>query len=130
MSNLSSLITLQRSDLFTINNISKIVTLSKPIEDDELQKSWDTVISMIPLEFYRMIESRSNMVTSEAFNPRYNRNPKLCAYEKYGTTNMAKPLMILNRCPTITHFSFRFIRYYNIEAFTELLSVLIQRNNQ
>ena len=69
------------------------------------------------------------MITIEKFDRKYARNPKLCAYERYGMTNMWRPLMILNRCPTITRFSFQFIKYYNIEKLAEVLSVLMARVN-
>lgn len=56
----------------------------------------------------------------------------MCAFEKYGTTNMWRPLMILNRCPTINRFDFEFIRYFDINVLTKVLSVLIARvqNNE
>ena len=40
--------------------------------------------------------------------------------------------MILNRCPTINRFDFEFIRYFDINVLTKVLSVLIARvqNNE
>lgn len=128
-----------RSDLFSFGNLSSNVTLTLPsdtsilkedgtfIEGDNVTK-WNSVISFLPLEFYRIIESYPNMISTESFDKRYIRNPKLCAYEKYGSTNMWRPLMILNRCPTIADFNFdKFIRYYNITTFSNVLSVIISR---
>lgn len=132
-----------RSDLFTFGNLSSNVTLTIPsettiVKDDELiedednpSTSWKSVISYLPLEFYRLIESYPNMVTTEEFDKKYIRNPKMCAYERYGSTNMWRPLMILNRCPTINDFNFdKFIRYYNITTFSNVLSVIISRAQQ
>lgn len=132
-----------RSDLFTFGNLSSNVTLTIPSETtivkaDELiedennpSTSWKSVISYLPLEFYRLIESYPNMVTTEEFDKKYIRNPKMCAYERYGSTNMWRPLMILNRCPTINDFNFdKFIRYYNITTFSNVLSVIISRAQQ
>lgn len=126
-----------RSDMFTFGNLSNNVKLTVPsattITNDDATSSdsdlsWKSVISYLPLEFYRLIESYPNIYTTEAFDPKYIRNPKLCAYERYETTNMWRPLMILNRCPSITEFNFKFIRYYNIEIFSRVLSVLIARS--
>lgn len=121
-----------RSDLFTLDNISKSVRLVQEDElrqDDEIDaKRWDAVISYLPLDFFRLIESFPDMYTVEKFDVKYNQNPKMCAYDRYGTTNMWRPLMILNRCPSITRFNFQFIKYYNIERLTSVLSVLIARN--
>jgi hypothetical protein len=133
-----------RSDLFTFGNLSKNAQLIVPsasaivknntvIETDKSDPSmmWNSVISYLPLEFYRMIESYPDMIIVDEFDKRYIRNPKMCAYEKYGSTNMWRPLMILNRCPTIAQFNFdKFIRYYNITTFSNLLSVLISRVQQ
>lgn len=130
-----------RSDLFTFGNLSNSVQLIIPstsaiIKDNTIIEtnknnpsvSWKSVVSYLPLEFYRMIESYPDMVVTEEFDKRYIRNPKMCAYERYETTNMWRPLMILNRCPTIYQFNFdKFIRYYNITTFSNLLSVLISR---
>jgi hypothetical protein len=127
-----SLIANIRSDLFTLDNISKSVRLSQEesfrVDDDIDAKQWDTVISYLPLEFFRLIESFPDMYTTEVFDVKYAQNPKLCAYDRYGTTNMWRPLMILNRCPAIQRFNFSFIKYYNIERLTSVLSVLIARN--
>ena len=126
-----SLITNIRSDLFTINNISNSVRLIQEDglrEDDDVNgKQWDTVISYLPLDFFRLIESFPDMVVIEEFDLKYARNPKLCAYDRYGMTNMWRPLMILNRCPSIARFKFRYIRYYNIEKLSSVLSVLVAR---
>lgn len=133
-----------RSDLFSFGNLSKNAQLIIPstsaivknntvIETDTSNPSvtWKSVISYLPLEFYRIIESYPDMVITEEFNKKYIRNPKMCAYERYGSTNMWRPLMILNRCPTIYDFNFdKFIRYYNITTFSNLLSVLISRTQQ
>lgn len=135
-----------RSDLFSFGNLSKNAQLIVPsttaivknntiIETDKTDPSlaWNSVISYLPLEFYRIIESYPNMVITEEFDKRYIRNPKMCAYERYGSTNMWRPLMILNRCPSIYDFDFdKYIRYYNITTFSNLLSVLISRaqNNE
>lgn len=133
-----------RSDLFSFGNISSNVKLTIPsatsivkngtiidTSEDDPSLSWRSVVSYLPLEFYRIIESYPDMVVTEDFDKRYIRNPKMCAYEKYGSTNMWRPLMILNRCPTISAFDFdKFIRYYNITTFSNLLSVLISRAQQ
>lgn len=127
---LPSLIEYINSDLFTLDNISSSVTLQVQNTDDEGNATlaeWDTVISLLPLKFFQIIESYPDMYTVEVFDKKYKRNPKLCAYEKYDSTNMWRPLMILNRCPNIRFFDFKFIRYYNIAKFTEVLSVLISR---
>lgn len=129
-----SLIQYINSDLFTLDNISSSVTLTIPdgISIDGSIEKWETVVNYLPLEFYKLIESYPNMYSIEEFDKKYIRNPKLCAYERYGLTNMWRPLMILNRCPTINRFNFEFIRYYNITEFSNVLSVLISRakNNE
>lgn len=129
-----SLIQYINSDLFTLDNISSSVTLTIPngISIDGSIEKWETVVNYLPLEFYKLIESYPNMYSIEEFDKKYIRNPKLCAYERYGLTNMWRPLMILNRCPTINRFDFEFIRYYNITEFSNVLSVLISRakNNE
>ena len=126
-----SLIANIRSDLFTLDNISNSVRLVQEgelEEDDEIYaKQWDVVVSYLPLDFFRLIESFPDMILTEVFDKKYARNPKLCAYDRYGTTNMWRPLMILNRCPAIQRFNFRYIRYYNIERLSSVLSVLIAR---
>lgn len=133
MTLLPSLLKYIRSDLFTLGNISSSITLTtntdeqQEVEDELNSHRWESVISYLPLEFFRLIESYPDMYTVEKFDPKYVRNPKLCAYDRYGSTNMWRPLMILNRCPTITRFNFPFIRYYNIERFSSILSVLIVR---
>ena len=125
---ISSLIALNASDLFTLKNISSSVVLT--IDDDNnMMNKWEALISMLPLEYFRIIESYPDMIITEKFNHKYARNPKLCAYERYGMTNMWRPLMILNRCPNIARFDFQLIRYYNMERLTEVLSVLMARVN-
>jgi hypothetical protein len=119
------LISLERSDLFTFQNITKSIKLTNP----DSEQSWYAVTEMLPLEFYRIIEGIPNMYTVEKFDPKYIRNPKMCAYDRYGTTNMWRPLMILNRCPSITDFKFEYIRYFNIENFQKIISVLMSRMN-
>lgn len=161
MSVLPSLIEYINSDLFTLENISSKVKLSKLKEEssiiveetntvwvqyqdelgmkqyrranaDESMDSWLAVTQYLPLKFYRMIESYNEMYHTEQFDPKYICNPKLYAYEKYESTNMWRPIMILNRCPTITRFNFEWIRYYDINQFSNILSVLISRvkNNE
>lgn len=130
-----SLLSYIHSDLFTLGNISTSTILNVGTDTtstttDEIyvpDQRWETVITYLPLEYYRMIESYPDMYYVEEFNKKYIRNPKMCAYEKYGSTNMWRPLMILNRCPMISDFDFDFIRYYNITTFTKVLSVLISR---
>ena len=123
---LPSLIEYINSDLLPLDNISSSETLQVQNTDGSLAK-WDAVISYLPLKFFQIIESYPDMYTTEVFDKKYKRNPKLCAYEKYDSTNMWRPLMILNRCPNIRFFDFQFIRYYNIAKFTEILSVLMSR---
>ena len=125
-----SLINYINSDLFTLQNISSSVKLSTPNEIDEISndmKRWEVIIDYLPLKFYRVIESYPDIYTLEKFDKKYIRNPKMCAYDRYGLTNMWRPLMILNRCPSITKFDFEYIRYFNISKFTNILSVLISR---
>ena len=86
---LPSLIQYINSDLFTLDNISSSVKLSVPAKNtDNISNSWETVISYLPLRFYRIIESIPNMYTIEEFDKKYIRNPKRCAYDRYGSTNM------------------------------------------
>lgn len=131
-----SLIDYINSDLFTLENISTSVILqnddenSNSQQDDVISPQWEAVINLLPLRFYQIIESYPNMYTIEEFDTKYRSNPKLCAYDRYNTTNMWRPLMILNRCPTISRFDFKFIRYYNIKTFSRVLSVLISRVQQ
>lgn len=120
-----SLINYIRSDLFTFDNISSSVKLS--IQNNDTTINWESVIQFLPLEFYQLIENYPNMYVTETFDKKYIRNPKMCAYDRYGSTNMWRPLMILNRCPSIDKFNFKFIRYYNIATFSEVLSILISR---
>ena len=123
-----SLINYINSDSFTLENISSEITLGVQNETDpNILDEWDVIISYLPLRFYRIIESVRDIYTYEEFDKRYIRNPKKCAYDKYGSTNMWRPLMILNRCPTINRFDFEYIKYFNIAVFTNVLSVLISR---
>ena len=141
-----SLIRLIKSDLFTFKNISSSITLEVPnsgmtsndadVDEEHAQlakdfmeetSKWEAVISYLPLEFYRIIESIPDMITTEEFNPKYRMNPKLCAYERYGTTNMWRPLMILNKCPRIMDFDGKYMRFYNIELFTNVITILMSR---
>lgn len=123
-----SLIQYINSDLFTLDNISSSVKLIAPNgSSTNITNSWETTINYLPLRFYRIIESIPNMYTIEDFDKKYIRNPKRCAYDKYETTNMWRPLMILNRCPNINKFDFEFIRYYDITKFSEIINVLISR---
>lgn len=125
---LPSLLNYINSDLFTFDNISSSVTLVRPIDSSNISLAkWDVVINYLPLKFYQIIDSINGIYTIEEFDKKYIRNPKMCAYDRYDTTNMWRPLMILNRCPTIMDFNFKFIRYYDIEKFTNILSVLISR---
>lgn len=124
---LPSLINYINSDLFTLDNISSSIILAKPVDDPKLFDKWEIVTKYLPLRFYQIIESIRDISMLEKFDKKYIRNPKMCAYERYGTTNMWRPLMILNRCPTIMDFNFEYIYYYNIEKFTNILSVLISR---
>lgn len=125
---LPSLLNYINSDLFTFDNIASSITLVKDSDDISLaDERWDVVINYLPLKFYRIIDSITDIYVIEEFDKKYTRNPKMCAYERYGSTNMWRPLMILNRCPTIMDFNFKFIRYYDIEKFTNILSVLISR---
>lgn len=132
-----SLISYINSDLFTLANISDEITLGVQKEDQSTQESfleeWGVIISYLPLKFYRIIESITDVYSYEEFDRnKYLRNPKKCAYDRYGSTNMWRPLMILNRCPSINRFDFQYIKYYNIATFTNILSVLISRvrNNE
>lgn len=128
-----SLINYINSDLFTLKNISNEITLSiQDKEDPTLMDKWNVIISYLPLRFYRIIESYPDIYTYEEFDKKYTRNPKMCAYERYGTTNMWRPLMILNRCPSINRFDFDYIRYFDANVFTKILSILISRvqNNE
>lgn len=121
-----SLISYINSDLFTLSNISDEVTLEVQKDNDTLNQ-WDVIISYLPLKFYRIIESYPDIYSYEEFDKKYIRNPKMCAYDRYGTTNMWRPLMILNRCPSITRFDFPYIKYFNINALQSIISVLISR---
>lgn len=129
---LPSLINYINSDLFTRENLSSSVILSTNTLDEVTNKpaQWEVVIDYLPLKFYKFIESYPNMYTIEKFDKKYIRNPKMCAYERYETTNMWRPLMILNRCPNISRFDFEFIRYYNIATFSNVLSIIMSRVQQ
>ena len=119
------LIKLERSDLFTFQNVTTSVKLTNP----DSEQSWYAVIDMLPLQFYRIIEGIPDMYTVEKFDKKYVRNPMKCAYDRYGMTNMWRPLMILNRCPSINVFDFEYIRYFNIEKLQSIMSVLMSRMN-
>ena len=121
-----SLINYINSDLFTLSNISDEVTLGVQKDDGSLNE-WDIIDSYLPLKFYRIIESYPDIYSYEEFDKKYKRNPKMCAYDRYGSTNMWRPLMILNRCPSINRFDFPYIKYFNINALQSILSVLISR---
>lgn len=128
-----SLIQYVNSDLFTFNNISSSISLAK-VDPNDIRgnkkiplSDWEIVIEYLPLKFHHMIETWPDMHTLEKFDQKYICNPKLCAFEKYSLTNMWRPLMILNNCPSIARFDFDYIRYFNPETFSNLLSVLISR---
>lgn len=125
---LPSLLSYNKSDLFTIGNISSPATLSVNTDNDIIKK-WDAVITYIPMEFARIIESTNNIYSIEKFDKKYIANPKMYAYDKYDIINMWRPLMILNRCPSIMDFNFDYIRYFNISEFQDVMSVLISRYN-
>lgn len=125
---LPSLLSYTKSDLFTMQNITSPTTLQITTDTDTIKK-WDIVITHLSIEFARMIESETGMYTIEKFDKKYTMNPKMCAYEKYGLTNMWRPLMILNRCASIMDFDFDYIRYFNINRFQDVMSVLISRYN-
>lgn len=126
-----SLMQYVNSDLFTFDNISSSVSLSNTDQNDIRGNSplmtWGVVVEYLPLEFHHMIETWPDMYTVEKFDHKFACNPKLCAYDRYELTNMWRPLMILNNCPSIARFDFDYIRYYNPEVFSNLLSVLISR---
>jgi hypothetical protein len=125
---LPSLINYINSDLFTLSSISTSMEFNKAEDSDPtLINKWGAVISYLPLKFYQIIESYPDMIQWEEFDHKYTRNPKMFAYEKYGSTNMWRPIMILNRCPSIINFDFEYIRCYNIQTFSQVLSVLISR---
>lgn len=136
----SSLMNYIHSDLFTIGNISKSVTLqatqTEPMVDGyQPPNSWEAVINYLPLEFFEMIESynaintpTTRMYSVEKFDKtKYICNPKKYAYDKYGLTNMWRPIMILNKCPTITDFDMDYIKYYDMTNFSKIMSIFISR---
>ena len=145
MTSIPSLLKYESSDLFTIGNISKSTILN--LQNDEVRTilrnsknvpyvpphRWEVILNYLPLEFYRLIESyqtsgHTQMYYTEEFDKKqYACNPKKYAYDKYQLTNMWRPIMILNRCPNITSFNFKYIRYYDMESFSEIMSVLISR---
>lgn len=133
---LTSLKTYINSDLYTLGNISKSVTLQVPtrepiIDGYQPPNKWEAVIQYLPLEFFDLLESyndaNSILYRMEKFDTKYTCNPKLYAYDKYGMTNMWRPIMILNKCPSITMFRFPMIKYYDLNVFNEIMSVLISR---
>lgn len=125
---LPSLLSYTKSDLFTLENISSPITLKIQTDDETIQK-WDSIVTYLPMEFVRQIESTDGIYTIEKFDKKYIMNPKLCAYDRYGITNMWRPLMILNRCASIMDFNFDYIRYFDIKVFQDVMSVLISRYN-
>jgi hypothetical protein len=135
-----SLMNYIHSDLFTIGNISKSVTLKKTqtepmVNGYQPPNSWEAVINYLPLEFFEMIESYNTMNTPttkmyqvEAFDKtKYRFNPKKYAYDKYGLTNMWRPIMILNKCQSILEFDMDYIKYYDMTNFSKIISVFISR---
>lgn len=145
---MSSLLNYINSDLYTIGNISKKVVLNVPpteIISEELKSKgwdwtppnkWETIIQYLPLEYFSLIESyndrptdsRLKMYDIEEFDSvKYACNPKKYAYDKYGITNMWRPIMILNKCTSIVDFDFKYIKYYDINNFSRLMSILISR---
>lgn len=125
---LPSLLSYTKSDLFTLENISSPITLKIQTDDDTIKK-WDSIVTYLPMEFAQMIENTDGIYTLEKFDKKYSMKPKMCAYDKYGITNMWRPLMILNRCPSIMDFDFDYIRYFNMNVFQSTMSVLISRYN-
>ena len=134
---IASLLQYINSDLYTIGNISENITLTVPRDkNDKMVDSyiapnqWEIITKYLPLDFYEMLHSyntNSRLYRYEDFDPKYNYNPKRYAYDKYGLTNMWRPIMILNKCPTILDFKFKRIRYYDMSELTRLMSVLISR---
>lgn len=122
--NLSSLINHQRSDMFSIDNISSLKTVS--IQGDS-NIEFEVNMNLIPMEFYRLIESRPNMFTVEKFDKKFMYDPKGCAYARYGITNLWRPLLILNRCRSAMDFNLDRIRYFNIENLSDIMAILIGR---
>jgi hypothetical protein len=125
-----SLIAYNNSDMFNLGNVGTSALLKCERMDTPTSSSiltWETVVDYLPLKFYRLIESYANIYTTEKFDPKYIRNPKLCAYDRYGTTNMWRLLMILNRCPSANLFKFDYIRYYNISTLNDVISVIMAR---
>lgn len=141
---LPSLIENIQSDLFTFENITNSKTLAitnttsnavindgiiSNISTTDILFRWNVIINTLPLKYREFIESYPDIYTIEKFDKKYIHNPKLCAYERYGTTNMWRPLMSLNKCSSITRFNFDYIKYYNITVFSKLISVLMSRNS-
>lgn len=117
------------SDLFTLENISSSTNLSMvDTHEGETLSKWEVVLGYLPMSFFRLIETMPAMTMMEEFDSRkYKCNPKKYAFDKYETTNMWRPIMILNRQPMIQRFDFKYIRYYNITEFSRVLEVLIAR---
>jgi hypothetical protein len=132
-----SLLKYIHSDLYTLGNISESVKLTVPRTSEEQMvdnyispNQWEVITKYLPLEFYEMLNSynaNSQLFRYEDFDPKYIYNPKLYAYDKYELTNMWRPIMILNKCPTILEFNFKRIRYYDMTELSRLMSVLISR---
>jgi len=133
---ISSLMDYINSDLYAIGNISNTTTLTVP-QTEQLRgtylppNKWEIVLNYIPLEFFQLIQTYDeygNMINYEPFDQaKYKHNPKLYAFDKYGLTNMWRPIMILNRCPSILDFDFKIIRYFDIKNFSMLMAILISR---
>jgi hypothetical protein len=135
---ISSLLKYINSDLYTIGNISESITLTVPRRKEEEMvdnyispNQWEVIIKYLPLEFYEMLNSYNSngkLFRYEDFDEKkYSYHPKRYAYDKYGLTNMWRPIMILNKCPSILDFKFERIRYYDMTELTKLMSVLISR---
>lgn len=140
MTSVSSLMNYVHSDLFMLGNISKSVTLQKPqteqmVDGYQPPNTWEAVISYLPLDFFEMIESYNalssttmKMYQVEKFDKaKYRCNPKKYAYDKYGLTNMWRPIMILNKCQSILDFDMEYIKYYDMTNFSKIMSVFISR---
>ena len=137
MTSISSLLRYINSDLYTIGNISESVTLTVPRTKEEQMvdyyiqpNQWEAITKYLPLEFYEMLNSyntNGRLYRYEEFDHKYNYNPKRYAYDKYGLTNMWRPIMLLNKCPSILDFKFERIRYYDMTELTKIMSVLISR---
>lgn len=133
---ISSLLNYVNSDLYTIGNISKTVVLQVPQTETMINgyiqpNQWEVVTQYLPMEFFSLLESyreTHDIYRLEKFDSaKYACNPKRYAYDKYGLTNMWRPIMILNKCPSIVDFDFDLIKYYDTTVFNKVMSVLISR---